>query len=126
MDTGQLLVMLAQVMPTDPNTPWMWLSGILATGIVAIFTLYTKKILAGETEWKTTAKEATETFPLMQQTLDKSVDTLRIQQTLIEKLNADISSLKDTVIRVERHLEDVRAAIATPPPPSRRRPGSAT
>lgn len=106
-------LVLAQIAPTDVNTPWMWLSGILATGIAVLFGLYTKKILSGESEWKATAKEGSVEFPKMRETLDKAVGILGTQQTLIEAQAREISQLKDIVTRVERHVEDLRLSIKT-------------
>ncbi len=107
------MALLAQIAPTDVNTPWMWLSGLLATVVGGLFGLYTKKILSGESEWKATAKEASVEFPRMRDTLDKAVGILGTQQSLIEAQVRDISQLKDTVTRVERHVEDLRLSIKT-------------
>ena len=107
------LWVLAQVAPTDVNTPWMWLSGILAGAVVALFGLYTKKLADDGKEWKTTAKDASAEFPQMSSTLEKSVETLRTQQALIETQVREISTLTQTVTRIERHVEDLRLSIKT-------------
>ncbi len=115
-------LVLAQVLPTDPNQPWMWATGVLTAAVVALFGLYTAKILGNEKEWKATAQEATVQFPKTQATIEKAVDALRVQQTLIETQVRDISQLKDTVVRVERHLDDLRTTLPAVIPRSRQRP----
>lgn len=121
MESDRFWLLLAQIAPTDVNTPWMWLSGILATAVVALFGLYTKKLLDNEREWRATAKEASAELPNMGVTLEKSVETLRVQQALIEAQVRDIAALKETVVRVERHLDDLRVAVAAPGATNRRR-----
>jgi hypothetical protein len=100
---------MAQVTPPpDTGSIDRYVIYVLLLGITALFTLYTKKILDSEKEWKATAKESTAEFPKMQQTLDKAVSTLTTQQTLIDAQVREIGSLKDVVVRIERHVEDLK------------------
>lgn len=116
------LALLAQVAPPpDAGSIDRYVIYVLLLGLIGLFGLYTKKIIDGEKEWKATAKEASAEFPKMATTLEKAVETGRIQQGLLEAQVHDLSQLKDTVSRVERHLDDLRVSIKAAPP-SRRRP----
>lgn len=118
------LALLAQVAPPpDAGSIDRYVIYVLLLGLIGLFGLYTKKIIDGEKEWKATAKEASAEFPKMATILEKAVEAGRTQQTLIEAQVRDISQLKDTVSRVERHLDDLRLSIKAVPPSRRRTAG---
>jgi gas vesicle protein len=115
-----LMVQLNQLAPTDPNTPWMWVSGILAGAVVALFAALLKALTDWGNQWRVAAETAQKELPLTRETLNKATDTLVRQASLLEKMEdsvgtlarqveqngRDLAGLRELGLRVEQSLND--------------------